>query len=326
MLGRSLVPAGALAGASALMLNRSQEPAAVVPEVAAPKAFDFKPMAFADAGGDVPHDAAFYMKCRMQTNPEYTGVFQGFKLATSKGGISEVTVGWLPTLIGYSIQGLFKFGFYEIFKDVYADAVGYETAVKYRTLVYAAASASAEFIADIGLCPWESVKVRAQTSPPEAQFPRSMSQGMSRIYKAEGINGFYKGLSPLWARQIPYTITKFVFFERVVEAFYKYVFTAGKESYSKSTQLSVTFASGYIAGVGCALVSQAPDSIVSKLNQSDTATIGGIIKENGLFKLATAGLLPRVIMIGTLTGLQWWIYDAFKTAAGLGVSGGIQKK
>jgi len=27
-------------------------------------------------------------------------------------------------------------------------------------------------------------------------------------------------------------------------------------------------------------------------------------------------------MIGTLTGLQWWIYDSFKTAVGLQTTGG----
>jgi solute carrier family 25 phosphate transporter 3 len=33
---------------------------------------------------------------------------------------------------------------------------------------------------------------------------------------------------------------------------------------------------------------------------------------------AVKGLGTRVIMIGTLTGLQWWIYGAFKSALGFG--------
>ena len=37
--------------------------------------------------------------------------------------------------------------------------VGPENAKKYQTLVFMAGSASAEFFADIGLCPWEAVKV-----------------------------------------------------------------------------------------------------------------------------------------------------------------------
>lgn len=53
--------------------------------------------------------------------------------------------------------------------------------------------------------------------------------------KAEGVNGFYKGISPLWARQVPYTMMKFAGFENTVKAFYKYVFIQGKENYTKST-------------------------------------------------------------------------------------------
>jgi len=33
--------------------------------------------------------------------------------------------------------------------------------------------------------------------------------------------------------------------------------------------------------------------------------------------LMTRGLTLRIIMIGTLTGLQWGIYDAYKVSVGL---------
>lgn len=39
---------------------------------------------------------------------------------------------------------------------------GPENAAKYQTLLFLAGSASAEFFADIGLCPWEAVKVSHQ--------------------------------------------------------------------------------------------------------------------------------------------------------------------
>ena len=41
----------------------------------------------------------------------------------------------------------------------YADLVGEEFYHNYKTAVYLAGSASAEFFADIGLCPFEAVKV-----------------------------------------------------------------------------------------------------------------------------------------------------------------------
>jgi len=343
---KTMYSGAALAGAAAFVATRKESsPVQAVPTFAAPaKSGAFSRALAASAGGDV-HDATYYakcmvggvlscglthtamvpldiVKCRMQTNPEvYKGLISGFGII-SKGGASAMTVGWLPTLIGYSMQGLCKFGFYEMGKDFYSSLVGEENAVKYRSLVYAAASASAECIADAALCPMEAVKVRMQTSLPEAKFPTEFGAAMSKIHGEEGIRGFYKGLTPLWGRQIPYTVVKFVAFERVVEAFYKNIFTNPKDSYGKPTQLGITFASGYIAGIFCAIISHPADTIVSKLNQNDSATIGGIVKEMGMVKLATNGLMARIIMIGTLTGLQWWIYDSFKTAVGLQTSGG----
>ena len=64
--------------------------------------------------------------------------------------------GWLPTLVGYCMQGFGKFGFYEIFKDVYRNAAG-KNEPKYRIIGFAISSACAEFIADCLLCPWEAV-------------------------------------------------------------------------------------------------------------------------------------------------------------------------
>merc|ERR1712243_262513 len=199
--------------------------------------------------------------------------------------------------------GLCKFGFYEVFKKLYADAMGEENAYLYMTGLYLAASASAEFFADIALSPMESVKVRIQTSPQE-HFPPLFGN-------AEGINGFYKALAPLWGRQIPYTMMKFACFEKTVVALYDYVVPKPRSECSKPEQLVVTFAAGYIAGVFCAIVSHPADTLVSYLNKAPGAGIGAAVKELGFAGL-WAGLGPRIIMIGTLTALQWFIYDGVK--------------
>lgn len=64
-------------------------------------------------------------------------------------------------------------------------------------------------------------------------------------------------------------MAKFYFFEKVVQLFYDNIFTNPKDSYSKSTQLGVTFSSGYIAGVVCAIVSHPADSLVSQMGKAD---------------------------------------------------------
>merc|ERR1712080_738887 len=251
------------------------------------------------------------VKCRLQVDAaKYKSLGNGFKVTIAEGGAAGLFLGWAPTCLGYSAQGLCKFGFYEVFKKLYADAMGEENAYLYMTGLYLAASASAEFFADIALSPMESVKVRIQTSPP-GTFPTTLREGWPKIYKAEGINGFYKALVPLWGRQIPYTMMKFACFETTVEVLYQYVVPKPRSECSKGEQLIVTFAAGYIAGVFCAIVSHPADTVVSYMNKAKGSTIGSAAKALG-FKGMWGGLGPRIIMIGTLTALQWFIYDTVK--------------
>jgi hypothetical protein len=93
-------------------------------------------------------------------------------------------------------------------------------------------------------------------------------------------------------------------FENTVQALYKYVVPKPREECTKTEQLTVSFAAGYIAGVFCAVVSHPADNLVSKLNAQKGATAGDIIKQMGWYALFTRGLGLRIIMIGTLTGLQ----------------------
>jgi len=251
------------------------------------------------------------VKCRIQVDPQkYKGIFNGFKVTLKEDGVRGLGKGWAPTFFGYSMQGICKFGFYEVFKNVYSEMIGEENTYLYRTSLYLAASASAEFFADIALSPMEAIKVRIQTQP---GFAHTLRAAAPTIYGQEGIWGFYKGVVPLWGRQIPYTMMKFACFERTVELLYKNVVPKPRDQCTKSEQLVVTFAAGYIAGVFCAIVSHPADTIVSKLNQAKGSTAMGVAKQLGFAGL-WKGLVARIIMIGTLTALQWFIYDAVKVA------------
>lgn len=245
------------------------------------------------------------VKCNMQTNPKaFPSISSGFGKIAAEQGVAGLFRGWLPTLIGYSAQGAAKFGLYEYFKKTYSDMAGPENAKKYQNIIYLAGSASAEFFADIALCPLEAVKVKVQTVP---GFAKGLVDGFPKFVALEGFGGLYKGLTPLWARQIPYTMMKFGAFENTVQALYKYVVPKPKSECSKTEQLGVSFAAGYIAGVFCAVVSHPADNLVSKLNATKGATAGDIIKEMGWVALFTRGLPLRIVMIGTLTGLQWYV-------------------
>ncbi|CAB3397929.1 unnamed protein product [Caenorhabditis bovis] len=249
------------------------------------------------------------VKCRLQVNPEkYGGIVRGFKISVAEDGLRGLVKGWVPTTIGYSAQGFGKFGYYEIFKVLYGGMFSEENAYLYRSWIYLAAASSAEFFADLFLAPFEAIKVRMQTSP---TAPCSMMKCAPMIYKSEGVYGFIKGLPPLWTRQIPYTTVKFVCFERIMELMYEHVVPKPRSQCSKPEQLLVTFSAGYLAGILCAVASHPPDTVVSKLNQKSEATLTSMVKELG-WKGMWAGLGARIIMIGTITAMQWLIYDSFK--------------
>ncbi|KAG5514397.1 hypothetical protein RHGRI_035722 [Rhododendron griersonianum] len=297
---------------------------------------------------------------------KYKSISSGFRVLLKEQGVRGLFRGWAPTLVGYSAQGACKFGFYEYFKKYYSDIAGPEYVSKYKTLIYLAASASAEFIADIALCPFEAVKVRVQTQP---GFARGLSDGF---------------LSLLNLKAFLDTMMKFASFETIVEMLYKYAIPTPKNECSKPLQLAVSF-----AGVFCAIVSHPADNLVSFLNSAKGATVGDVrdifqyicenlalpftvatsvpqnrigrekespdvksrdfefregnfiislppyadshpcikplyaVKQLGLWGLFTRGLPLRIVMIGTLTGAQWGIYDAFKVFVGLPTTGGV---
>jgi hypothetical protein len=61
------------------------------------------------------------------------------------------------------------------------------------------------------------------------------------------ILSLYASLGPLWARQIPYTIIKFVAFEKIATQIYLNL-PKPKEKMNKLEQLGVVLGAGYMAG------------------------------------------------------------------------------
>lgn len=276
----------------------------------------------------LPHTAITpldMMKCRVQCG-EFASVGDGFAAVYREGQTSGASLlgridlfyrGWVPTLVGYSMQGALKFGLYEYFKHFFAQLVGREVVSHHRVALFLVSSATAELFADIALAPWEAVKIKMQTT---RLYPPHVNVVVPRMFAVEGLNAFFKGLGPLWARQVPYTMVKFATFEKFVEFFYTRIFD--KRTLPASGQLFVSLASGFCSGMICAVVSHPADTMVSKLNQRSDGgrSLAAIIRELGCRGLWN-GLVARLIMIGTLTSLQWLIYDSFKVMIGMPTTG-----
>mmetsp|Transcript_1037 Transcript_1037/g.1461 ORF Transcript_1037/g.1461 Transcript_1037/m.1461 type:complete len:316 (+) Transcript_1037:69-1016(+) len=271
-------------------------------------------------------------KCRSQAHAKAgrwpKGMVPGIRQILAKEGVAGLRTGWVPTFFGYGAQGLFKFGLNEVFKDVYGGMIGEENldATWKKMLLWAAASGSAEVFADVALCPFEMTKVKMQvTLPGEAgQVPNRLIPAMSSMWKNRADTRFpFGSLAPLWGRQVPYTMIKFVGFYLTAETVYDQIFKRSgkkKEDLSRATQLGITFACGYWAGIFCAVATQPMDNLVSMkgIPENKNKPWGEMAKEMGVKDLFLRGLAARVLMIGTLTGLQWWIYGSFKSLMGFG--------
>ncbi|QPG97658.1 mitochondrial phosphate carrier protein [Epichloe festucae Fl1] len=272
-------------------------------------------------GGLTPVDV---VKTRIQLDPKTynRGLLGGFRQVVQTEGAGALLTGAGPTFAGYFLQGALKFGGYEFFKQQWINLLGYESASQNRTAVYLASSATAEFFADIALCPLEATRIRLVSEP---TYANGLIGGFSKMLKNEGIGAFYAGFGPILFKQIPYTMAKFVVFEKVAEAVYR---TYPKESLSDGMQTVANLGSGLIAGFAAAIVSQPADTMLSKINKTKGAPGEGttsrlikIAKELGI-RGSYTGIGARLFMVGTLTAGQFAIYGDLKKA--LGATGGVE--
>lgn len=261
------------------------------------------------------------VKTRMQLDPvKYnSGLVGGMRQIVAEEGAMALTTGLGATAFGYFVQGWFKFGGVEFFKIKAVESMGEEKAWNNKTAIYLGASACAEFIADIFLCPLEAVRIRSVSDP---EFCDGLLDGFGKMLKADGIGGFYAGFLPILAKQVPYTMAKFAVQGEVADAIYASMGKSPKDL-SSSTNLGISLSSGVVAGVAAAIMSHPADTLLSKINKkgaggegSMMARLMNIAKEVGFVNLCTVGLLPRCIMIGTLTAGQFGIFDTVLGALG----------
>jgi len=261
------------------------------------------------------------VKTRVQLDPvKYNGgLIKGFKQVVADEGVMALSTGLGATAFGYFIQGWFKFGGVELFKIKTVEAIGEEKAWQNKTAIYLGAAAAAEFIADIFLCPLEAVRIRAVSDP---TWSTGLGDGFAKMFKSEGIGGFYAGFAPILFKQVPYTMAKFAVQGNAADAIYNSLGKTPSEM-SAGGNVSVSLASGVIAGVAAAIISHPADTLLSKVNKAGAGGDGPIVRrlmniaaETGFVKLCTVGLMPRCVMIGTLTAGQFGIFDTVMNALG----------
>ncbi|RYP30210.1 hypothetical protein DL767_006357 [Monosporascus sp. MG133] len=264
------------------------------------------------------------VKTRIQVDDSLKGynMVRAARQIVAKEGASALLTGFGPTAVGYLVQGGGKFAGYEFFKKRFIEAAGTpERATRRRTAIYLGASAAAELVADVALCPLEATRIRLVSS--QGRYAGGLVAGFARMAREEGLRGFYAGFVPLLAKQIPYAVGQFSVHEAAVEAIYR---ALGPERKARLTHLESTgveLGSGVVAGVAAAVLSHPADTLLSAINkgagdprQGTTARMFSLARELGPRRLLLNGLGPRVVMTCGLVAGQFVIYAQCKALTG----------
>ena len=207
---------------------------------------------------------------------------------------------------------------------------------KFKFPVLIMSSALAETLASWALCPLEVAKIYMISNSGSSG---SLIGAISAITKSEGIRGLYKGINWILLRQIPYTCVKLVGYDVIATHLRSKLI---REPNINSTQRSkssvhslsefipiatcIQLSSGVAAGVLAAFVSQPADVLLSKICGATLAsgsvkeciicngpsTMLDMIRELGLSG-CYKGIQPRAIMVGSITALQFLVYENAKS-------------
>lgn len=245
------------------------------------------------------------VKTKIQLDPaRYLNASSTVRILKGEHGILRgLSLGMGPTNYGYFIQGVCKYGFYELFKENVYHNIGSENM---RNILSAASS---EFIGDVLLTPFEAARIRMVAFDTQRV---GTFKCMTDILRSEGLAGLYRGFLPLILKQIPYTASKLAVYEfsgRKIEKFYR---KASKDN-SEMRPVPVTIAAAIIGGLVSAVVSHPADTLLTRINRAQGLSIASSVKE-AVAEGVWTGLRPRLVMVGGLASLQLLVYEASRNA------------
>jgi solute carrier family 25 phosphate transporter 3 len=256
------------------------------------------------------------VKTKIQASPEVYK--RGMLDATSKivrsEGFSFLLTGLAATVVGYGIEGALKFGFYEMFKGVFAAV----TASPFVAFLLASVVAGA--VASLGLCPMEDARIRMVGDKDYAKD--NLLQAMARIVHRHGLRSAFSGLGAMLAKQIPYTMAKQVSFDMFAARISKLVEARGADP--ASFAFYITTAAAMCASVLACIFSHPGDVLLtaasSKHNKGLRGNAADIYRRGG-FKGFFAGVDARLVHCIFIITIQLVVYAQIKAAVGLPITG-----
>src|SRR3989338_10484311 len=198
-------------------------------------------------------------------------------------GVSGLFLGLTPTFCGYMLQGALKFMGFDVIREhltgVFPDAP--------RLGLYLGSAAIAETFASIVLTPFEALRIRMVAG--EAGKLSFVSFASSLIAR-DGLGSLYRGLLPILAKQLPYTMVQLAAFTTIIDI-------VGRPE-SGSAALMVSIGAGAAAGCCSAVASHPPDSLLTRVNVHSGESLLQAARALG-WRGMWAGLGPRLVPVSS---------------------------
>eukprot|EP00551_Chaetoceros_affinis_P009508 CAMPEP_0203670784 /NCGR_PEP_ID=MMETSP0090-20130426/6773_1 /ASSEMBLY_ACC=CAM_ASM_001088 /TAXON_ID=426623 /ORGANISM="Chaetoceros affinis, Strain CCMP159" /LENGTH=849 /DNA_ID=CAMNT_0050535727 /DNA_START=9 /DNA_END=2554 /DNA_ORIENTATION=- len=250
------------------------------------------------------------VKTSIQTNPKkYTGPISTLNLLLEENGVPGLFAGWVPTLIGFFINGGISFALTEFWRSFYFDLAG-DIAFDYEIPIIVAAAATAAVFGSFTLAPSEAIRIRSVAQPDYA--PNALGVA-TRMVSDEGIFTLFSAVPAFLLKEIPFCIAKFGVFDSTT-AFLFEAYPAAREDFQLS--LYITLIGGTLGGIAAAIVSNPADATVSAMKKakSDDGPITTFLYlfRTGGIRALTRGLGVRMGFYTILVALQFLVYDAIR--------------
>lgn len=235
------------------------------------------------------------VKTKMQTNPsEYANLLTGVDTLAKKDGWRALTLGFVPTVVGYSYYGGVVYPSYEFFRRMLGDVPG-------AALL---AGALATCLACIGASPAEAVRIRVVADPATYRTPNPLLA----VLDVDGFNALYAGFGPLLLRQVMFGAVKFAFFDSFADALFDLNPVLRSDAGSR---FAVATLSGLVAGSIASLISHPADALLSRLAQQPDVgqALRALYRDNAFFK----GAPERCAWAAAVISGQFALYDLAKS-------------
>lgn len=246
-------------------------------------------------------------------------------------GLHSLTAGLGPTIVGYLLEGAIKFGIYEVLKPAtrtFLARIARATSLSFldsTAIGFVLCGTVSGIAASVMLCPMEAIRIRQVAEPDFA--PGGWVQAGLQILENEGVSGLWKGMTPMFYKQVPYTVTKNVSFDFLTKFAYAAVRTSGR-ALSTTSSILIPLGSAFVASVLSCVSSQPGDMLLSLVNAHEgNKTANDFLVEISKSKRGLHGLFigtnARFLHVGIIVTVQLLIYDFIKRLCGIAATGSV---